>query len=150
MKTRTIGIVLVCLACIGGTRLILPAADSKGEKERLRSKVDVFMRAKLFSSQSVLEGLTTENFDLIQQGAEKMIVMSKAAEWRAQEGERYAQDTAQFVAAAKDLVRQARKRNIDGATLSYLQLTMNCVECHKHIREERPSGTLIPQRKAGR
>ena len=63
MKTRTIGIVLVCLACIGGTRLIFPAADSEGEKERLRSKVEIFMRAKLFSSQSVLEGLTTENFD---------------------------------------------------------------------------------------
>ena len=67
-----------------------------------------------------------------------MILMSKAAEWRAQEGERYAQETAQFVAAAKDLVRQARKRNIDGATLSYLQLTMNCVDCYKHIREDVP------------
>lgn len=74
--------------------------------------------------------------------------MSKAAEWRAHGGDTYAQDTDQFVAAAKDFIREANRRNIDGAAVSYLQLTMNCVVCHKHVREEQTSGILVPQRKA--
>jgi len=144
---RTFAIVLIGLACLGSARLLFPSGDAQAERDRLRSKVNVFMRAKLFESQQVLEGVTTENFDLIRQGAEKMIVMSKAAEWRAQGGDVYAVDTKQFVAAAKDLIREANRRNVDGATVSYLQLTMSCVVCHKHIREEKTSGILVPQRK---
>ncbi len=30
--------------------------------------------------------------------------------------------------------KNARNRNIDGATLAYLKLTMNCVQCHKYVR----------------
>jgi len=134
---------MTCL-CVGG--LFAPAADRQTERQQLRSKVALFMRAKLINSQNVLEGLTTENFDLIRQGAERMIVMSKAAEWRVGGGEVYTQDTAQFVAAAQDLIKQSKERNVDGATLSYLQLTMNCITCHKHIREEKTVGFVIPQR----
>jgi hypothetical protein len=33
-----------------------------------------------------------------------------------------------------DLTRDARNRNIDGATLDYFRLTMCCVNCHKYVR----------------
>ena len=29
----------------------------------------------------------------------------------------------------------AKAKNIDGATLAYVQLTVNCVNCHKYVRE---------------
>jgi hypothetical protein len=31
--------------------------------------------------------------------------------------------------------RKAKDKNIDGATLAYLRLTMNCVNCHKYVRQ---------------
>ena len=34
----------------------------------------------------------------------------------------------------QELVKNAKEQNIDGATLAYLKLTMNCVQCHKFVR----------------
>lgn len=110
------------------------AADPLETKEKPENKVAFFMRAKLANSQSVLEGLVTEDFDLIEKGAERMIVMTKGAQWKVGAGEEYTTDTVRFVDTARDLIQNAKKKNIDGATLSYLQLTMRCVECHKHVR----------------
>ena len=124
--------------------LLAPAADSPVDKD-LRGRVAVFMRAKLASSQSVLEGLVTEKFDLVVSGGQRMIVMSRAAEWNAGEGDVYRRDTARFVDAAEELIKHAKAKNIEGATLSYLQLTMSCVDCHKHVRATRlAAGGRIP------
>lgn len=124
--------------------LLAPAADPPVDKD-LRGRVAVFMRAKLASSQSVLEGLVTEKFDLVVSGGQRMIVMSKAAEWNAGEGDVYKRDTARFVDAAEELIKHAKAKNIEGATLSYLQLTMSCVDCHKHVRAIRvAAGERIP------
>jgi hypothetical protein len=42
--------------------------------------------------------------------------------------------TTEFQRYADDLIKNARQHNIDGATLAYLKLTMNCVQCHKFVR----------------
>lgn len=124
--------------------IFAPAADPPAKEKPPRSKVAFFMRAKLVNSQSVLEGLTTEDFDLIRTGAQRMIVMTKAAEWKAGGGDVYTQDSIRFVDAAQDLIKYANEKNIDGATLAYLQLTMNCVNCHKHVRSPAAAGKLAP------
>lgn len=64
-------VALIGFACLGSARLLFPSGDSPSERERLRGKVSLFMRGKLHSSQQVLEGLTTENFEMIRQGSEK-------------------------------------------------------------------------------
>jgi hypothetical protein len=121
-----------------------PAADPPAKEKQPRSKVAFFMRAKLANSQSVLEGLTTEDFDLIRTGAQRMIVMTKAAEWKVGGGEVYTQDSVKFVDAAQDLIKNSNEKNIDGATLAYLQLTMNCVNCHKHVRSPVAADKSVP------
>jgi len=93
-----------------------------------------FMRAKLEASQTILEGLVTENFEQVSNGARKMIVMSKAAEWQVIQGPIYSQHSAEFQRAGERLVKQAKEKNLEGATLAYMQLTMNCVTCHKYVR----------------
>ena len=92
------------------------------------------MRAKLEASRTVLEGLVTENFDQVKAGAQKMSVMSKAAEWQVVKGPIYNQHSAEFQRASERLLKQAKEKNLEGATLSYMQLTMNCVTCHKYVR----------------
>lgn len=99
-----------------------------------KAGVKRFMRAKLEASQTVLEGLVTENFDQVITGAEKMNVMSKAAEWQVVKGPIYNQHSAEFQRASQRLIKQAKEKNLEGATLAYLQLTMNCVTCHKYVR----------------
>jgi uncharacterized protein (TIGR01244 family) len=39
----------------------------------------------------------------------------------------------------------ARAKNIDGVALAYVQMTMNCVNCHKHVREVRMTRRDVPE-----
>ena len=104
------------------------------KKQLDKSGISRFMRAKLDSSQQVLEGLVTEDYKLIEQGAQQMQLMSKAAEWQIIPGPVYAQYSTEFQRSAEQLAKHAKDKNIDAAGLSYMQLTMNCVSCHRYIR----------------
>jgi hypothetical protein len=63
--------------------------------------------------------------------------LSQAAEWEVPsipKDSDYALLGSTFQRDTEKLIKQAMEHNIDGATLAYLKLTMNCVECHKFIR----------------
>jgi hypothetical protein len=128
-------VAVMALSLLGACAVLAQSGKSARDKESLRDKVKVFMRSKLTNSQSVVEGLATENWDTIQSAGARMLVMSKAAEWSVgNTGPQYTQDTTEFINACKQLITQSKAKNLEGATLAYLQLTMNCVECHKHVR----------------
>ena len=64
--------------------------------------------------------------------------LSEAAEWEVAtipNANDYVMLTTDFQRHADDLVKQAKAKNIDGATLAYVKLTMSCVQCHKFIRD---------------
>ena len=105
-------------------------AEPNGEK-----KLSKFMYEKLTSSQLVLEGLMIEDYDLMQKGAKKMIEMSNATEWQVIEGPIFARQSEEFRSAAKQVIKFAKAKNIDGASLSYLHLTMTCIACHKKVNK---------------
>lgn len=145
-----------CLtALIGATALLVHAAEPPKEDrepkvvEDSKKAVAKFMRAKLHNSQSVLEGLTTEDFEKIKGGAQRMIIMAKAAEWNSFGGEVYARDTATFVDSAQELIKNADDKNLDGATLSYVKLTMNCMACHKHLKGVKVASNLRQELQTG-
>jgi len=93
-----------------------------------------FMRMKLEASSKILEGLTTENFRMIQEGAKTLHTMSAAEKWRVSNDVLYRQYSREFNQEAERLVDQANARNLDGATLTWVECTMSCVRCHKHAR----------------
>tara|TARA_R110002111_G_scaffold262694_1_gene340127 strand:+ start:52985 stop:53449 length:465 start_codon:yes stop_codon:yes gene_type:complete len=104
--------------------------DNNGDKNLSR-----FMREKLTSSQLVLEGLMVEDYGMMQKGAQKMIEMSNATEWQVIEGPIFARQSEEFRSAAKQVIKFAKEKNIDGASLSYLHLTMTCIACHKKVNK---------------
>lgn len=115
------------------------------QKEEKPDNVAKFMRAKLAASQSVLEGLVTEDFDKIKPAAEKMIVMSKATEWQVIQGPVYAQYSAEFRRSCEQLIKMSNDKNLDGAALSYMHLTMTCISCHKHVHSTKiAAGEEVP------
>ena len=107
------------------------------EPKRAPSRAE-FMQLKLEYSKKVLEGLTLENYETIVKNAQALKRLSEAAEWEVptipNAGE-YVVFTSEFQRLTDELVKKARDRNIDGATLAYLRLTMNCVNCHKYVRQ---------------
>lgn len=93
-----------------------------------------FMRKKLESSQSVLEGLALEDFDLIARGARQLQATSAAAEFMVVHDPIYTGHADEFRRIVDKLEKAAKEKRIDGATLAYVDMTMSCVECHKYVR----------------
>jgi hypothetical protein len=104
------------------------------QDDSIKNNVATFMRAKLAQAQKVLEGLTTENFNEVAKSSQEMSLLSQAAQWQVIQTPEYARRSAEFRREADALTDAARKKNIEAATLAYVKVTINCVECHKYVR----------------
>ena len=98
------------------------------------NKVETFMRAKLEHSQKILEGLATEDYESISKNAQDLSLLSLAASWQVLQTEDYQQHSREFRRAADALKDAAKKKNLDGAALAYVDVTLKCVNCHKYVR----------------
>lgn len=127
MKTKImpgLGLVAVLLAGLAATRV---PDDPKVTTREV-------MKLKLESSQKVLEGIATENFLTVSVHAQKLVALSQAAGWQARQSPEYKQFTAEFRRHAEALQKAAREENVDAASVAWFQLTISCVNCHRHIR----------------
>jgi hypothetical protein len=115
----------------------MPAAAPSGAAGQEKRSRGEFMRQKLEFSKNVLEGLSLEQFPAIEKNAKALKKLSEAAEWEVPmipNATDYVSLTTEFQRYADELAKSAKQGNIDGATLAYLKLTMNCVQCHKYVR----------------
>jgi hypothetical protein len=100
-------------------------------------KVSDLMRQKLEHAQKILEGIALNDFDKIEKNAEDLMLISKQLEWQVLKTPRYELHSNQFRRAVEGLIEKARDKNLDGAALSYVEVTLTCVKCHKYVRESR-------------
>ena len=92
------------------------------------------MRQKLKHAQSLIEGLAVEDFGMIRDNARALRKVAQDAQWRVSPNLMYVKYSAEFADIADELERRATEKDLDGATLSYVRLTINCVDCHKYVR----------------
>lgn len=111
-----------------------PKTESPTEPGIKKRAIKAFMRKKLALSQDIIEGLALENFELIDKGAKQLIAMSVAEEFLVSNDSVYKEHADDFRRVVTKLEKAAREKRIDGATLGFMDMTMNCVECHKHAR----------------
>jgi hypothetical protein len=126
---------LVFVAVAAIPLALCPVTPSRADKAP--SRASELMKKKLMHSQKVLEGIALNDFDLIAKHGEEMLLISKTAEWRVLKTTEYELFSSAFQRSASDLVKHAKDKNLDAAALSYVELTLTCVKCHKHVREER-------------
>ncbi len=124
---------VACLAVILGAE----AAQEKKSPKKPPDAVGTLMRQKLQHAQKVLEGVATANFPMIARGAEELIQLTKAEEWQVLRTARYQLFSNEFRRTAEDLVAKAEGKNLDGAALAYVEMTLSCVRCHRYVREVR-------------
>ncbi len=117
----------------GGLVLWFAALAGQGQPEPRINTKDV-MKFKLYYAQRVLEGITMENFDLINTNAQKLASLSQAADWQVRQTPEYQKFTMDYSRHAKALSKAAQGRNVDAATVAYFQLTVSCVNCHRYLR----------------
>jgi hypothetical protein len=120
------------------------ALGAPGDQARRRvpskedeKKVAALMQQKLRDAQKVLEGVAIGDFDLIESNADDLLRVSKQAEWHIVKTPQYEMHSNEFRRAAETLGQKARDKNLDGASLAYVEMTLTCVRCHKHVREVR-------------
>ena len=111
-----------------------------GAQETAVDDVAVFMRAKLDHSKNVLEGLALADFDLVARGAQELSLASQESSWQVLQTEDYARLSGEFRRACDGLRSAAKAENLDGAVLAWMEVTQECVQCHRYVRDEQPDG----------
>jgi hypothetical protein len=109
-----------------------PAQDASQE-------LKPFMQRKLDYSKFILEGLTTENYEKIADNAGKLASLSLESTWNTISTQEYLTQSREFRRAAQRVAAAAREKNVDRATLGFVDLTVRCVECHTYLRKNRPA-----------
>lgn len=99
--------------------------------------VDEFMTLKLEHAQDLLAALATEEFDDAAKHAQEISLLSQQATWQVLQTPEYNQHSAEFRRSADAISTAARDRNIDAASLAYVDMTMKCFNCHKYVRGTR-------------
>lgn len=129
--------VLGTLVAVGAISAAWNTWQAEADDKKPDTTLSAFMRKKLDASSKVLEGLTTEDADLVQQGANALIELSKAEKWQMLTDPEYRAYSADFRNTAKKLADAAAKGNFDNATLQWFDATKGCIECHQHVRRSR-------------
>jgi hypothetical protein len=134
-------LLVVALAGLVSVAVSAPKKDEKpAEKaaakpaEAVANDVHEFMQLKLNHSQKVLEGIALEDYEAISKHSQAISLLSQEASWQVLQTPDYLQHSAEFRRAADALTAAAKKKNLDGAALAYVDLTMKCVNCHKYVR----------------
>ncbi len=131
---------IIRLVLVPALLLGMSWSSSAQQKDGLRK----LMLEKLDRSKTVLEGIALADFRKITTSAEKLIQLSKTAEWFVHKTPRYELHTNEFRRAAENLIDRAQAKNLDGVTLAYFDLTMACVRCHQYVREVRDARLVVP------
>lgn len=104
-------------------------------KPRAQDKASVWMEKKLEFSRNILAALTTADFDEIRRNAENMTFVGYLEKWERGGQPDYKRQVTYFEFASQELIRHAKAKNIDGATLAFNQLATSCIQCHKVVRD---------------
>jgi hypothetical protein len=130
--TVWMGVVLLAAAATAG--LAFNGAGFSQDTPQKKLLLRDFMRRKLEASNKILEGLVTEDSELIAAGAETLVEMSTAEKWRVSNDVMYKQFSEEFQRTAKKLKESAEKDKFDDVALKWIATTMNCIECHRWVR----------------
>lgn len=105
-------------------------------------KSSVWMKLKLTASQKVLEGMTRADFKMVARHAQIMSDLGFLESWvRGKRSPEYQRQLQVFSHANQELLRQANKKNLEGMTLAFNQLTTSCAQCHREVRDLQKAGS---------
>jgi len=115
------------------------ADDKKPQKD------ESFMKRKLAAAQKLLGAIAVNDFAAIKENASILNDLSKLAAWKLIETPRYEGYSDEFQRLTLKMAGQAENKDLDGVALSYVDMTLTCVKCHQHVREQK-IGMAPPRR----
>lgn len=132
--------------CIFGTvatalTVLTIASTVQSQDQKIKKSKDPsnqsLMRDKLSQMNRVLEGITLDDFDQVEQSAKTLSMISKATSWHIiDQTPQYKRLSQNFQEQAADLERHAREKNEEAVTLDLVRMNITCTHCHQHMRGE--------------
>lgn len=111
--------------------LVAALAMSSGGQEQTLERI---MQRKLDYAHALLEGVILEDYDGLRESAAALRTLSEEAGWFVNETAEYAERSAAFRRAVAQIETAAKDRGSEGAALGYVDMTLQCVQCHRHLR----------------
>jgi hypothetical protein len=111
---------------------VVVAASAAPAPNRAKS----FMRLKLDHAQQAVEAIAVEDYEGISQHAQRIALLTEDENWQVMQTVEYKRHSDDFRRTARLLAEAGQKKNLDGAVLAYMQMTMQCVHCHRHVRAQ--------------
>jgi hypothetical protein len=142
LTTGALACAVLTLALAGARAARGPGART-GPREDPATQREVLGRAmakKLRHTQELIAALAVEDFTRLADNAQSLKVIGEQTLSKVSPNLTYVKYSAEFTALAEELARRAKAADLNGATLSYVRLTINCVECHKFTRDQRVLG----------
>jgi uncharacterized membrane protein len=129
------------LCSFASARIYYAVAACASAALRLTAGVKEAMRQKVAYSQQVLVRITLEDYGLIANNAEKLVELSNKTNWYSRQVPEYELFLNEFRRNAQELMEAGQQKNLDAASLAYVQMTLSCVSCHNFIRKSFDSGS---------
>ena len=120
---------------VGVVVFVLLAAGTVGSAQR--PNLGELMREKLMHAETLVGAVVLGNHGQVAQSAAELLRLSEATTWSPLQTPQYLNHASQFRVAAQSLADEAQARDIDGVSLAYMEMTLSCVQCHKHVRGAR-------------
>ena len=127
---------LVLAAPLAALLLVANSGSAQGQPQDDQARDDrtVLMRRKLDHAQRILGGLAEGRFGPVARSARALRELSEEAAQYNLPTEDYRRYSQEFRRLTETLAEQAEAEDLDGAMLANVQLTLNCVDCHKYVR----------------
>ncbi len=101
-----------------------------------KATASIWMEQKMKLSRQIMEGLARGKLADVDTSARAMRTLSRIEGWaRRSDTKEYRRQLKYFNQATEEIIRQAQKDNLDGATLAFTQMTLSCVACHQELRD---------------
>ena len=145
---------LVGCVCVGISASMLYSLTTAQQPEMLnavpKQDTTILMRAKLASSQKIVEGLMAGNFEMIEKGASDLEKICDSANWRHHEDQVVTHYRSELRRGAVKMAIQAEDKNLEGAAYVYMHTLTTCINCHEYARnvlriaQGIPGGGVVP------
>lgn len=116
--------------------IVLCAVSGHGQLPVATPQHGLIMQRKLESAQLALAGIAREDFAQVEKHAQLLSLLSREAGWNVIQTPEYIRLSNDFRGTAKQLQESAKEKNIDAVGLAYVKLTISCIDCHRHVKQE--------------
>jgi hypothetical protein len=112
-----------------------PPTSVAGEPQEKSGEPSLYMRRKLRFSQEIFAGIARTDLVAVAAASRQMNALNWFEQITRGDDEEYQRHLKSYQVAGRKLQKKADAKDLDGATLAFMELTLSCVNCHKNVRE---------------